>query len=360
MACELVGWYRGDKARQEETYAMDQPTPTSKRRSLPAGLLLASADVYAALLLIGLLLRLVLGTGGGVLLLMSDMLSWLLIPALPLVLIMLALRRWPSAALQGVLAALWLWWFGGLFLPANPVRAANGGGTELRVMVFNMGAVLADREPTLALIQAEQPDVIALNEVGEEMAFWLEGDLASEYPYRALYGWGVPGKGLLSRYPIGEESGPFTLNTPMTHLTAVLDVNGQPVRLLIGHPPRPLFELARYYYHPGTLDDVRWLAAQAASQDSPALLVGDFNMTDRGMYYHVMTDAGLTDVFRARGFGLGLTFPVWERYGFPLIPPLVRIDYAFATPQITPLRAWVGPDTGSDHLPLFVDVLVTP
>jgi endonuclease/exonuclease/phosphatase (EEP) superfamily protein YafD len=38
----------------------------------------------------------------------------------------------------------------------------------------------------------------------------------------------------------------------------------------------------------------------------------------------------------------------------------VRIDFVFATPDLTPTRAEVGPPTSSDHLPVFATLARRP
>ena len=61
-------------------------------------------------------------------------------------------------------------------------------------------------------------------------------------------------------------------------------------------------------------------------------------------------------------FGLitvfGLTFPArvarWDRF-----PAMVRIDYIWHTPDLRATRSWIGPAAGSDHLPLFAELIWT-
>jgi vancomycin resistance protein VanJ len=37
--------------------------------------------------------------------------------------------------------------------------------------------------------------------------------------------------------------------------------------------------------------------------------------------------------------------------------PLVRIDYVWYTDDFRATRAWVGPDAGSDHLPVLAELV---
>jgi hypothetical protein len=50
------------------------------------------------------------------------------------------------------------------------------------------------------------------------------------------------------------------------------------------------------------------------------------------------------------GWGYGYTRP--SRY------PWFRIDHILASPEWVFTRCWVGPDLGSDHLPLIAEVVL--
>jgi endonuclease/exonuclease/phosphatase (EEP) superfamily protein YafD len=70
---------------------------------------------------------------------------------------------------------------------------------------------------------------------------------------------------------------------------------------------------------------------------------------------------GLIDAFAAKGQGAGNTFPTRvgsvraasERMARRKVPPIVRFDYIWNTPNIEVEAAWVGTDTGSDHAPVL-------
>lgn len=90
-----------------------------------------------------------------------------------------------------------------------------------------------------------------------------------------------------------------------------------------------------------------------AAAGGPTILLGDFNLTDQNDSYALLRDAGLTDAFRTAGWGFGATWPV-RKLGMPF--PLVRIDYIWYSERIHCTQAWLGPDLGSDHLPLLADL----
>ena len=82
-----------------------------------------------------------------------------------------------------------------------------------------------------------------------------------------------------------------------------------------------------------------------AEVDAPMLVVGDFNATP--------WSASLR-AFRSEndlsGFNTRATWPVW--LGFAGIP----IDHAFVSRDLRILGIETGPDIGSDHRPILIDV----
>lgn len=99
---------------------------------------------------------------------------------------------------------------------------------------------------------------------------------------------------------------------------------------------------------------------------SPAILLGDLNMSPRHPGHRRLERIGLVDAFAQHGKGMGLTFParvgfakgVNERFARSKVVPLVRFDYIWTTPDLTAEAAWVGADAGSDHLPVLARLQV--
>ncbi len=321
--------------------------PAHRRPRLKLGralrnLFWAAVDLYAAALVLYLPLRMLVGDDLWPMALMSTFLHWLLLPAFALLLLVLWRRRWPTAALLGVSVVAFLWLFGALFLPQP---GAAGHATALTFMTYNVHLAPPDR--LAAALRASGADVIALQELDARQAAAMERGLKDAYPHQALYGLGVPGAGLLSRHPIAGHELFYLQNPYIPHMRATLVVDGAPLAVIVAHPPAPVITGP----HPFAAADIAALAKLAIS-GGPAVLLGDFNTTDQSDNYALLTDAGLTDAFRAAGWGLGLTWPRGRLFGVP-VPPLVRIDYIWHTQHFDALEAWVGPDNGADHLPVF-------
>jgi endonuclease/exonuclease/phosphatase (EEP) superfamily protein YafD len=84
------------------------------------------------------------------------------------------------------------------------------------------------------------------------------------------------------------------------------------------------------------------------SVGGPRIVVGDFNLpVESGIWQDHWS--GLVDAHAAAGLGFGFTrLNGWIR---------VRIDHVLTDGAWRPVRSTVGPDYGSDHLPLIVDLV---
>jgi vancomycin resistance protein VanJ len=319
--------------------------------------LLAAFDVYAALLILYLLLRALFGDHLGLIALLSTFLHWALLPAFALLPLTLWVRRWPTAVMLGLNVAVFLWLFGGLFLP-QPMAPADS--YDLTVMTYNVGNYLIAPDVLVAALRSSEADIVALQELTDEQAVAIERDLCDLYPYQVLYGYGIPGKGLLSRYPILEEELFYLQAQRLPHLRTTLTIDGagpglqtMPITVIVAHPPPPSISRGGYHFHPHAAAEIASLA-QMATANGPCILMGDFNLSDQNDNYALLSDAGLTDAFRAVGWGFGATWPARSRIG--LLRVLVRVDYIWYSAHFRAIRAWVGPDAGSDHLPVLAQL----
>lgn len=92
-------------------------------------------------------------------------------------------------------------------------------------------------------------------------------------------------------------------------------------------------------------------AEVVAAISAPVILAGDFNLpTDSTIYRRSWSQ--YRNAFSMSGFGFGQTMrPEVRGWQFG-----IRIDHILTGPDWRPRRCWVGPDVGSDHLPLIADL----
>lgn len=231
-----------------------------------------------------------------------------------------------------------------------PTRASSED-LAARVLFFNVGNGLLRPDRLKEAVEHSQADLIGLAELTSTQANALR-DLSELYPFQYLYGLGIPGKGLLSRWPLdGVEL--LELHSARPDLRANVKFptgNGsRTIQIIVAHPP-PQRTLLRTEQLKAIL--------KLATSGEPTLLMGDFNMVQAQAAYRVYRAAGLRDAYREAGIGRGFTYPV-RRAGLRL-RPLLRIDYIWYTQHLIAQRAWVGVDHGSDHLPLFAELFLQP
>ena len=272
--------------------------------------LLATINLYGVLLILYLPARALFGDHLWPVALMNTFSPWILLPSFILLPVVLWVRRWPAVVALGVGAITFVWWFGELFLPGRSVAA---GADSLTVMTYNAAHNFVESDDLVATLRSSGADIVGLQEVTEAYAAAIERDLIEVYPYQVLYGTGIPGKGLLSRFPILEEDLFYLQVQRLPHLRVVVDVHDDrpslpdvPITVIVAHPPPPGLSPGGYRIHPYAAAEISSLA-QMTVANGPGILMGDFNLADQNDNYALLLDAGLSDAFRAAGWGLGAT-----------------------------------------------------
>lgn len=303
-----------------------------------------------------LLLRWLVGESWSVIALFNSVAHLLFLPGLVLLPVALLLRRRGTALLLMPALLAFCVGYGAMFIPHTAQAAADS--VQMRVLTYNLKAQTQVMQPALEVIIAADADVVALQELSEEMAGYLAAELAQRYPYQALHTLPdnpIPGQGVLSRYPIADDEY-WRIYQAMQRLT--LNVAGQPVAFYNAHPVQPIS--ANGFTR--RAEEISHLLERTASETVPVLLAGDFNMSDQSADYWRIA-ARYQDAYQAAGWGLGFTFPATIPYFgggqfapaiFEWIPPLVRLDYVFHDAAFESLDAQVLADAGgSDHLPVM-------
>lgn len=264
------------------------------------------------------------------------------------VLALLGAWRWLILAL-----ALLLWNVfpvAALLLQQAPAAANPGGAGRLTVFHFNVGLNHEQHERIVSYLQrrAKEIDVVVLLETTNEFATALD-DLKELYPYQVKHLEDTPfGIALASKHPIDFGAVSFIPSESFPHIEVTLKLPGRavPLPLYAVHAPPPVSgELAQA--RNAKLEHVARLAAKQAK--AAPIVVGDFNMTPWSPYFTRFVKAsGLYDA-RARR-RLDNTWPVT----FDGAALGIAIDHSFAHPSLRLVKRSIGPDLGSDHLPVTV------
>lgn len=300
-------------------------------------------------------------------------LLWLGGDAWSLATVLLFMPRWPILLLAPVLALAALLIRRRLLLPillgaAVALGPAAGyrlgvrgwfsaaAHSDVRIVTFNAEAGENPRTLAIAVgLDGYRPDVVVLQECTDAM-------MAPEY-WPA--GWTTrfdQGLCLATRFPVAEsrtieriETGDQGGTGSVMFYRLKLDSGVLDLATLHLETPRKGLEQLRYDAKVSAIErnvlvrDVgsRRLSRWISEQSPAAIIAGDFNMpVESTIYRSYWSDC--TNAFSRVGHGFGFT---------RFLPHFsIRIDHVLSCDGWRPIRAVVGPDLGSDHRPLIVDL----
>ena len=215
---------------------------------------------------------------------------------------------------------------------------------QLRALLINVNFRSKAYARTLAAIKRLNPDFVCAIEVNRA---WKERllTLRGSYPYMQgmafRNGWGM---WFMSRFPIERSQAVWRRDKGIPHIVADLSVSGKRLSVIVTHPYAPVTRR----YAALRNEQLAALRHLVGSQKRPLLVLGDFNCTPWSPYFsQLLKMGGLRD--SRQGFGLQPAWPVWN--AFLRIP----IDHCLVSSGIAVSGRQVGPDVGSDHLPIVVD-----
>lgn len=279
----------------------------------------------------------------------------------PLVLVLIVAiickSRWLTVGfVVGALAFLWFW--GDLFLPR--LNQNSSSGPTLTVMTYNVLAWHNHYDAILETIQAENPDILLLQELNNGLASLLKNELSNVYPYQVLNPVDNPeGIGVISKFPIHQSGISFPQLWAGGPQILELEWNGKEILLVNIHmtPTTGILPFDEAEESIRSREQEAHLLANLSDQSDSVIIGGDANTSSLSDAYQIITTE-VTDSFRVAGFGLGHTFPgstIPEsdrpHIGRLFVPPwMTRIDYIFLSDDWTTLSARIARFDGvSDH-----------
>jgi endonuclease/exonuclease/phosphatase (EEP) superfamily protein YafD len=261
-----------------------------------------------------------------------------------------------AAALAAILLRLFPVALTALVLAGLNVLVIAPGGTgpglaepdapRLRLLVLNVEHGSNEYRSVARLIAETDPDVVGLTELTPAWATGLETAL-ERFPSRRLEpDGGAYGIGLYSKLPFaaaGLER--FPADGPPS-VVATLALGGEPVDVVLTHVHTP-FAGSLHARHLRALAEVRDRLGDSVA------VCGDFNAVPWSQPLRRLTSAtGLRSIHDS--YGLGGTWPT----AMPFLR--VPIDNCLVSEGLIVLDRHLGPDVGSDHFPLIVDLALAP
>ena len=210
----------------------------------------------------------------------------------------------------------------------------------LKVIAFNIWTHNSRLHDIAQWLEAEDADIVVLQEISARSHGVLRSALAKRYPH--IHDCGCNELLVASKRPWIEAGGiGRTDDRPSLNWLRFDDGNGGSWRfvgLRTVYPMRPM-QQARHY---------RWLEREVASTPEPQVLAGDFNLTPWAFQLQrLMWRTGLRRH--------GTWARSWNAKG-SLSPRMLLIDNVLSTPDIRSVSFTTGPNLGSDHLPIVATV----
>ncbi len=230
------------------------------------------------------------------------------------------------------------------FLPLLiPVSSTNTGAKLTLVAANVWGAHNKDFERFFKFIQESNPDVIC---VEEDTKDWIAKIHEGLPEYRYSFDEGISGgTAIFSKIPIDRVEPPEGKHLKRYGVRGELQIGNQKILLIASHPPAPD---NRDKWKTRNLELYR-LSDDVRTSEIPVVIAGDFNSTPWSNYFQrMLLRAHLTD--SEIGYGIQ---PSWSTR-MPL--PLVPIDHCVYTKELGVVKRKVGPNFGSDHLPLVIQL----
>lgn len=251
----------------------------------------------------------------------------------------LALRRFRLAALALALLAANL----AVIAPlrGSPV-VPPAGPDRVRLLVFNVNASNDRYDRLIAYARRVRPDLIGLTELTPAWARQLAPALAG-FAHRQLAARADEyGLGLYSRRPLTHSRlARFPANGPQA-IRADFSLGGRQVSVLLVHVHTPF---AGQVHH----RELEAIAAARAKLGRRLVVCGDFNTVPwASAFRRFASAAGLRDLYDGS----------WPAYSWPTWSPLLRLplDHCLTSRGLTVIARRFGPNLGSDHFPLVVDL----
>ena len=227
--------------------------------------------------------------------------------------------------------------------PATTTGTGESLPAELRILLSNVLASNPDAGALMSVVQAVEPDIVAVLELTPAFASDLES-LHAQFPDRILQPQaGRFGLGVYSRVPVLEQT--LLDLSGYVGIDARVELDGTQWHFVAVHLVPPVS---------GAMAQLRntqltVLAGHLDSLNAPYIVAGDFNLTPWSPYFSRFTEATGTRS-ALQGFGPGYTWPSY-------FPPLgIPIDHVLISDQFTVSDYFRATDIGSDHFPIVADI----
>ncbi len=216
---------------------------------------------------------------------------------------------------------------------------------SVRILLINVCTSNTDYDKTIQYIEGMNPDVLALEEINEQ---WMSAlsDVLSSFSFKKLLtredNFGI---GLFSRIPLQDSAIEYFGEARVPSIVSKIQVAQQSVTILFTHPMPPgsqdTFRLRN--------EQLEEIASSRKDFDENLVVIGDLNTTSWSYYYKRFV-SGMELHDSRKGFGIQPSWPTAS------IIKLIAIDHCLVSDDIIILDRKIGPNLGSDHYPVYIEL----
>lgn len=254
--------------------------------------------------------------------------------------LLIAAKRFDYALISLIVLAVNLCDVVWLYVPERRNYAAHSG-FDLEVMQLNVACDKnSNVDAVVSLIEKKNPDFIGFSEVNRN---WVEqlNQRLSQYQFRFSTDLDrSDGLAIYSKYQLSDVNIKYSKIAKRPRLLGTIRCGNRQTDFCFAHPILPVLPEYRN-------EELQELALDALTSDSSMIVMGDLNCTPWSFYFQKLLREGkLYD--SEQGFGPQCSFNT--RWIVPILP----LDHYLVTSTLEVRSRSVGPNVGSDHLPIFV------
>ncbi len=220
-------------------------------------------------------------------------------------------------------------------------------GTPLKILLINVNSSNTNYKAVSNYIQKISPDILALEEINARWIAELSPILKSYPHFKEVSQEDNFGIGLYSKISLDNVKAEYFVGNNLPSLVGKLIWQGQTLSLIFTHP-----------IPPASAEDFRWRNIQLEqigllkpTLEKDIILIGDLNTTSWShSFKKLKRDLDLKD--SRQGFGLQTSWPSFLPYVG------ITIDHCLVSKDFVVVQRKIGPNVGSDHLPVFIKIIL--
>lgn len=214
------------------------------------------------------------------------------------------------------------------------------------VKILHINVLKVNQQYPLVIEQIKKydPDILELAEYSQKWQDALKASgVLKAYPHYHVEAWGD--NGFYSKRPFTNFKTVWANKSLDATLSMNFKIGDRPVTLVVAHPRPPA---SPTWLRRQTIQIDQW-TKDFKNLNPDMILVGDMNMTPwSANFQKLIKQTGLRD--SQLGFGLQPSWPMT----LPILA--IPIDHVLVSPNFVVLKRETGNLTGSDHLPVFVEL----